>query len=84
MAPEILDYREYGKLADVWSAGVIFLELMVGNKPWANAQPREVAGLKKAFFYRFAEGNVDLEKMGVKISPIYLNLLRAMVKKDPK
>lgn len=34
MAPEILDYREYGKEADLWSAGAIFLELVVGNRPW--------------------------------------------------
>ena len=34
MAPEILDIREYGAEADLWSCGAIFLELIVGNKPW--------------------------------------------------
>lgn len=85
MAPEILDYREYGKEADLWSCGAIFLELVVGNKPWKNAQSRaEVADLKKKFFYRFAEGAVDLAARGIQISPLYLRLLEAMLQKDPK
>jgi len=85
MAPEILDYREYGKEADLWSCGAICLELVVGNLPWKNAQSRaEIGNLKKKFFYRFAEGAVDLAEMGVQVSPLFLNLLKAMLQKDPK
>lgn len=37
MAPEILGYRQYGVEADLWSIGVIFLEMIVGNLPWQKA-----------------------------------------------
>lgn len=66
MAPEILDIREYGKEADLWSCGAIFLELIVGNKPWPKAKNRaEIADLKKKFFYKFANGVVDLSSIGI-------------------
>jgi serine/threonine protein kinase len=76
MAPEILDIRQYGKEADLWSCGAIFLELIVGNLPWQNAKSRpEIADLKKKFFYKFSNGSVNLESMGINISPLYLNFL---------
>ena len=56
MAPEILGYRQYGVQADLWSIGVIFLEIIVGNLPWKKAQGSEIAVRKKQFFYRFSEG----------------------------
>ena len=37
MAPEILGYRQYGVEADLWSIGVIFLEMIVGCLPWQKA-----------------------------------------------
>jgi len=36
MAPEVFDMN-YDKGADIWSCGVIFLEMLVGRKPWQNA-----------------------------------------------
>lgn len=85
MAPEILDIREYGKEADLWSCGAIFLELIVGNKPWQNAKNRaEIADLKKKFFFRFANGAIDLGSIGVQISPLYAKLLASLLQQDPK
>lgn len=34
MAPEIASYKAYGKKADLWSCGALFLEMLVGNLPW--------------------------------------------------
>lgn len=76
MAPEILNIREYGAEADLWSIGAIFLELIIGNKAWQLAKNRaEIADLKKKFFYKFANGAVDLESMDIHTSPLYANFL---------
>ena len=84
MAPEIADYREYGKQADLWSCGVLFLEMLVGNRPWPGCTRREEGPKKKAFFYRFSEGCVDLADHGVSVSPLCLALLRNMMQKNPE
>jgi serine/threonine protein kinase len=35
MAPEIRETNGiYDKTADLWSCGIIFLEMLVGTKPW--------------------------------------------------
>jgi len=47
MAPEIADFRAYGKQADIWSCGVIFLEMLVGDKPYAGSSKREEGHKKK-------------------------------------
>jgi len=56
MAPEIASYKAYGKKADLWSVGALFLEMLVGNRPWEGCARREEGPRKKAFFYRFSEG----------------------------
>jgi serine/threonine protein kinase len=33
-SPQILDEEEYSAKNDVWSAGIIMYEMLVGNKPW--------------------------------------------------
>lgn len=83
MAPEIADYQDYGKKADLWSLGAILLEMVVGNKPWPNCSRIESGKKKKQFFYRFADGGVDLKDFGIKISPLYLELVRGLLKKNP-
>lgn len=83
MAPEVAGYKAYGKKADLWSCGVVFLEMLVGNRPWEGCTRREEGPGKKAFFYRFSEGSVDLANYGVKVSPLCLALLRGMVQQNP-
>lgn len=58
--------------------------MIVGNIPWQKAQGSEIAMRKKQFFYRFAEGQIDLKQLGVNVSPLYLNLLKALIHQDPK
>jgi serine/threonine protein kinase len=39
MAPEMLNKEPYDPiLADIWSVGVIFYEMLLGSNPWANAE----------------------------------------------
>lgn len=54
MAPEILGERKYGTSADLWSCGIIFLEMISDYM-----EPSE----RKNYFKKFAEGKVDLEKL---------------------
>ena len=56
MAPEVFYDREEGRLSDIWSLGAVFIEMLVGNKPWPGCIPREEAHKKREFFQRFAEG----------------------------
>ena len=46
-APELLVGLEYGKPMDIWSAAIIFYELIVG---------------RPAFVYRFAKSDVDMSE----------------------
>ncbi len=34
MAPEILDGKEYGMYADIWSIGVVFYQMIYGSYPF--------------------------------------------------
>jgi len=36
MAPEILLTKPYNSLVDVWSLGIIMIELATGNNPYKN------------------------------------------------
>jgi serine/threonine-protein kinase ULK/ATG1 len=83
MAPEIASYKAYGKRADLWSCGALFLEMLVGNRPWEGCTRREEGPRKKAFFYRFSEGEVDLSQYGVKVSEMCLDLIKRMLKQNP-
>ena len=83
MAPEIASYKAYGQRADIWSCGALFLEMLVGNRPWEGCPRREEGPRKKAFFYRFSEGNVNLETYGVKVSELCMALLRGMLQQNP-
>jgi serine/threonine protein kinase len=54
-APEIGERAGYNDQADLWSIGVIFLEMLVGRKPWEQCENRKQEGrLKKEFWKMFA------------------------------
>ena len=54
-APEIGERAGYNDKADLWSIGVIFLEMLVGTKPWEHCENRKQEGrVKKEFWKMFA------------------------------
>jgi serine/threonine protein kinase len=38
MAPEVLKGNNYSSKADMWSIGLIFLEMLIGDLPWSNVK----------------------------------------------
>ncbi|XP_076061395.1 serine/threonine-protein kinase Chk1-like [Oratosquilla oratoria] len=43
MAPEVFSGRYRGAPADLWSCGIILVELITGRTPWRRARPRDGA-----------------------------------------
>ncbi|XP_076029717.1 serine/threonine-protein kinase Chk1-like [Oratosquilla oratoria] len=41
MAPEVLSGRYRGPPADIWSCGIILVEMVTGRVPWRRARPRD-------------------------------------------
>lgn len=42
MAPQILKKASYTTKCDIWSAGIIFYELLVGKLPWRASDEKEL------------------------------------------
>jgi serine/threonine protein kinase len=42
MAPQILRKSPYTTKCDIWSAGIIFYELLTGKLPWNASSEREL------------------------------------------
>lgn len=38
MAPEILKDNAYSAKGDIWSLGIVLLEMLIGDLPWVNAK----------------------------------------------
>ncbi len=57
LAPEVFMRGKYGREADVWSMGVIFLEILIGKKINQMRKERLIddrpPGLVKGFFEKF-------------------------------
>ena len=80
MAPEVARHKAYGPKADLWSCGIVFLEMLVGNRPWEGCAKRDEGRAKKDFFYRFSTGEEDLRTYGLNVSPLCLALLHGTIK----
>ena len=82
VAPEVNEGK-YDSRADIYSVGCIFLELICGKFPTLEDQGGKQPGrAKKNFFDKFEKGQIDLSKLGIKISPLYLKLVKGMLVKD--
>jgi len=77
MAPEILDGQKYDSKADLWSAGTILYEMVVGTPPFRGGSPKEL--LRNILRSTFSFPS-DI----IQASDECVNLLRGLLKANPK
>lgn len=77
MAPEILRYEKYGARADLWSAGGVLYEMVIGKPPFR--APNHVDLLRRI---EKANDNIPFDK-NIVISRPMKDLIRNLLKKNP-
>ncbi|KAK7278473.1 hypothetical protein RJT34_23503 [Clitoria ternatea] len=76
VAPEVLTGRDYDEKVDVWSAGVVFYEMLAGFPPFHGESPVEI-------FDAVLRGNLRFPtRVFRSVSPAAKDLLRRMLCKD--
>ena len=76
MAPEIMKSQKYDYKSDLWSVGIIFYEMLVGNTPFKSKNIYELI--------RRIENDVVKVPSKFKLSINCQNLLYSLLKKDPE
>lgn len=74
MAPEIMECKEYDPfLADIWSLGVTFYQMITGETPWGTTNLRKIQLAGKMKMINFPPG----------VNFFYIKLIRAMLVDKP-
>lgn len=76
MAPEVLKNEEYSVKADIWSLGVVLYEILFGKCPYEEGSIAELIG---AVSSKQLEFPLHINN----VTPEAINLLKAMLEKDP-
>ncbi|XP_046877575.1 serine/threonine-protein kinase PAK 6-like isoform X1 [Hypomesus transpacificus] len=77
MAPEVISKTPYGTEVDVWSLGIMVVEMVDGEPPYFSDTP--VAAMK-----RLRDEPAPTVKNTQKISPVLKDFLNCMLTRDPK